>query len=481
MEETKNKSKTMVVMAAILFFMALIFMSVGIYAYLSSKQNGDKTNKPITESDKLKSVDSDADGLNDYDEIYVYKTNPNDADTDKDGFEDGREVKNGYSPLEKIDMITLEGVGSSGVVDIKADRYDIHGFSSVNVDRIEVRVTDEDNKENIWSVREFEKGDTSWIFTLKIEDGTINYGKNEIEVVAYKGDKTSKYKMTLNVEKSQMEAGVVEIEWDKKLVEQAKKDPNEIGMKSFKAGKIVSGDYKDFAIYLEDTYGLGNEYKHYVLKNGSKFYLEENGIRILGLYDDIPKEINLKGSKYILKKYPSIANDLFSEIKISKVLFTDPKLGNIYLADEGCIVIEMPDHTALSYYIELPFLNKENGNMDVTFNDGEKSGESYDYTKISGCGALCTNLYEVSKEEINPDEGIASVGKTSNGETVYKLKDDKDKILLDLYNDKNTQAYYGDNWVKLDNNKYSYQEFLDLNPLLYCKDPLERLIQFKNR
>lgn len=41
--------------------------------------------------------DSDYDGLTDEQEK-KYKTNPNDADTDEDGYPDGLEVKNGYDP-----------------------------------------------------------------------------------------------------------------------------------------------------------------------------------------------------------------------------------------------------------------------------------------------------------------------------------------------------------------------------------------------
>jgi len=44
-------------------------------------------------------VDTDFDGLSDYDEVKVYFTNPLRADSDNDGFMDGLEVQNGYDPL----------------------------------------------------------------------------------------------------------------------------------------------------------------------------------------------------------------------------------------------------------------------------------------------------------------------------------------------------------------------------------------------
>ena len=44
--------------------------------------------------------DSDGDGLNDYEEIYVYHTDPYNPDTDGDGYLDGDEVAHGYNPLD---------------------------------------------------------------------------------------------------------------------------------------------------------------------------------------------------------------------------------------------------------------------------------------------------------------------------------------------------------------------------------------------
>jgi lipoprotein-anchoring transpeptidase ErfK/SrfK len=46
----------------------------------------------------LMGMDTDSDGLSDYDEINIYKTNAQVVDTDGDSYSDGVEVKAGYDP-----------------------------------------------------------------------------------------------------------------------------------------------------------------------------------------------------------------------------------------------------------------------------------------------------------------------------------------------------------------------------------------------
>lgn len=54
------------------------------------------TQDPRDES--LKNVDSDQDGLSDYEETYVYETSPYLNDSDSDGYLDKEEIENGYDP-----------------------------------------------------------------------------------------------------------------------------------------------------------------------------------------------------------------------------------------------------------------------------------------------------------------------------------------------------------------------------------------------
>ncbi|NNM11613.1 MAG: hypothetical protein HKO60_06770, partial [Pseudomonadales bacterium] len=54
-------------------------------------------------------VDSDADSLSDYDEVYSYNTNPNAADSDGDGYSDAEEIAVGRDPNQFDAHIPLPG------------------------------------------------------------------------------------------------------------------------------------------------------------------------------------------------------------------------------------------------------------------------------------------------------------------------------------------------------------------------------------
>lgn len=74
-----------------------------IFAYgkrIKSDQalNIDSAELASAEQDALKKVDTDGDGLTDYNELYVYRSSPYMRDTDSDGIADGEEVRKGTSP-----------------------------------------------------------------------------------------------------------------------------------------------------------------------------------------------------------------------------------------------------------------------------------------------------------------------------------------------------------------------------------------------
>ncbi|MBP6942720.1 MAG: hypothetical protein KBB55_01605 [Candidatus Buchananbacteria bacterium] len=270
---------------------------------------------------------------------------------------------------------------------------------------------------------------------------------------------------------------LLNVAWAPKLIQQPG-DPKDSSSEKYLAGTITSGEYANQQLYLDGQSGMGGRnFSYYIIKDGAEIRLNED-VRIAGI-SDLPEMISLQGTNYQLKKhYRPI---FFSEAKLVKKVFTDPVLGDVWLTQEGCLMVELPDHTAQVYEVQLPFANKENGSVALTFTNGQTNQESYQYNRIIGCGALCYYLAVVDEKVLNPTQRLVAVGKTANGETMYKLKDSNDAALKALYADKNTVAYYSDDWKQSPQNKYTYEQFIAYNPLMYWKDPLGRWIEFKNQ
>lgn len=280
---------------------------------------------------------------------------------------------------------------------------------------------------------------------------------------------------TINLDK-------ITVNWEKKITKLEDDCPDS---QCFLVGTITNDDpaYKGKNLYLKVTATMGgSDMQHYIIENAQKVYAEgsqgaDNGIKIVGI-NDLPDEITFPGTNYRLKKHYA-PTYLFSDIKTGKKLFTDAKIGDFFLTKDGCIVAELPDHTAIAYDFILPFIGDENKVADITFDDGKKNKDEYEYITHS-CGGICTNLTEIKPDDLKVDDRLEIIGKTISGESVYRIKDSKDKVLKNLYNDKNTLAYYGGDYQQQGKSKYSYDEFIKLNPYLFWQDPMGRWIQFTN-
>lgn len=85
----------------VLLFFFLIFCPVKIFAQAltSAVAASPPSGLPFQPTvEQLKTADSDSDGLTDYEEIYIYHTDPINSDSDSDGYSDGIEVNNSYNP-----------------------------------------------------------------------------------------------------------------------------------------------------------------------------------------------------------------------------------------------------------------------------------------------------------------------------------------------------------------------------------------------
>jgi hypothetical protein len=289
-------------------------------------------------------------------------------------------------------------------------------------------------------------------------------------------------------ESMQIGMSQITVEWNDKI-KKVKENCGETDVSCYLVGKIIDDDpvYKNKSFYLEETSGMGSSFRHYVLMetvegNVYKEYAEsdsgENDIPISGI-SDLPDEITYPNTNFRLKKYYS-PSSFFSDISIKNKSFDNRDLGDIYLTESGCAVAQLPDQTALGYDLIIPFVSEGNPVIDITLNDGKKNKEEYEYTEHS-CAAVCTGLLTIDENVLKPDERLEVAGKTVNGDNILRIKDPNDKYLKDLYNDKNTIAYYGDDWQNQNSkSKYSYDEFIKLNPYLYWKDPFGQWVEFKN-
>lgn len=469
-------SKQMKIIGIFLALIAVFAVLIGAI-YIIKRQKDDNLVKNANylqqqPNENLKLLDSDKDGLNDYEEIYTYKTNPNDEDTDKDGTKDAEEVRNGSDPLVPAEDVVIRIPTEEEVLVKDAADFYIYGSNSQNIKSIEFEITKNNDEKEILSPFNCSRSETKWDCRLGVNNNTLSDGKNIFAVIVHKNDDSMKrIERILNVEiVEKIAPGIIKVDWDKELVEA--KDMASADYETFyKAGIVSEGEYKGLPIYLksvEEGPG-GPDFTHIMIKNGKKIDLEENEVKIEGLFD-LPERITIPGKNYSLTK-GLVAFKLFTDEKNSTVLFTDAKLGNFYDV-RGCVTGELSDHTAVTYNFELPF-----SISNINFLNGEKNTESYSYEDAPhGCGPVCVGLTYTT---LSPEKFVLA-GTVEDGGAIYELDNVKSSQEL-----KNSYKYYlqgfdQEYWQSADNEKHTYEDFVKMHPFLYWKDPLGRWVEFTN-
>ena len=272
---------------------------------------------------------------------------------------------------------------------------------------------------------------------------------------------------------------VIKVQWEKKLQPYTCHGQAcyEYGQ-YYIAGRILDGDYTGDQLIMSADAGMGGySFSYYALTGDGLLNLGERNVKMAGV-DNLPEEIAFLGTNYKLSK--GYASSFFSELKLVKKVFTDPQLGDFYLTDNDCLVVELPNHVAMPYNLVIPFVNPENGQVSLALDGKKPSSEAYGYTQLT-CGSLCQPLTIVDEKDLKPAERLVTVGRFSNGESAYGIKNSNDKVLKDLYEDKGTVAYYSESYDQQPTSKYTFQQFLAYLPYFYWQDPLGRWIEFKNQ
>ncbi|WKZ29422.1 MAG: hypothetical protein QY323_01680 [Patescibacteria group bacterium] len=156
-----------------------------------------------------------------------------------------------------------------------------------------------------------------------------------------------------------------------------------------------------------------------------------------------------------------------------KIAFVHETLGTMYTDTEAVarpqhgFYAVAPDGTVRAYALDVPFYDEDVHVPDVTWADGLKNTEEYWATDVGGCGA--SNFLSVVQGVAQGD--LVAVGKTSQGESVYALKNADHALLKDTYENSYAMGRGDD--------KMSYEDFVKAQPLFFWRDPFGRLAKFQ--
>ncbi|MCA9360104.1 hypothetical protein KC850_03640 [Candidatus Kaiserbacteria bacterium] len=264
--------------------------------------------------------------------------------------------------------------------------------------------------------------------------------------------------------------------------------------RSYTVGTITNGSLADESIYLLYESGMGNDYP------SGLFVLTPEVIKVTEWMDDVsnlPDSISSTDSKIKLKKDGELfaamidIEDMREWHDATIDTLTFEGLENIpenqlYTYNE-CLFARTPSDLVVEYIIDIPFIDDEDegsySTPEITFNriDGDVMTAEYEiYDRVSyGCGSLCSPLKVVERT----DDEFIKTGTTDDGSDLFVLKDVYDERYDALYTQKNTRAFVdtsSGSYNALSENKYSYEEFIGVVPLLYWKDPLGRWVEFVN-
>ncbi len=265
----------------------------------------------------------------------------------------------------------------------------------------------------------------------------------------------------------------------------------------YKIGRFANGKYEGATLYFVDEPCDGmcfNDTYYYLVKKDNNLAIlsKHSSLSYVPMSPSVP-EIGIDNDYLISDlnypfELPSPQGPVLEKINFSfhpfcavgKVkLFTDINLGDVYIdavtgADNrqarNGFYLKGPDGFEQDYQLKPNFIGTNNVPL-ITWNDGKKNTQEYNFTDRTGCGSY-NYISVVSGKEINITNDLKAAGTTFSGDTVYVFKDSENVFLKTTYESWNTYIPEGQG--------QTYDQFLSKVPVFFWKDPFGRLIKFLN-
>ena len=391
-------------------------------------------------------LDSDDDGLSDYDEINMYFTDPKNEDTDGDGFSDKNEIDKGYNPLvSSMDQVDVVENLSEGEILVEWDEW-----SSVL------------KKESLFGYQNFKltPEEKDYIDALKV------YKIGEVINGEYKNKNV--YILSYSVF---LPGG------GEKIVKVIKNDKEIVVLQNYNTATISSKieDHQNWGEYI-NLFSINNDIKISNMSDG-------------------PETILIPNSKLKLlkKEISQYAPYMMIEIEGPEKLFEYKDSEFVYRNDrDNCFFIKAEDGTAIRYFLELDFSGMEGDSyayagvvptkLDIVWDNGEVNNSEYVFQSASACncgrGIPCMNYAEY----ISDVEQLEKIAKTKTGYNIYELNDmDMKKegrdtgIIQEIYD-----GYYPGFENGEIKDKISFEDFLKMHPLIFWETPFGDFAKFQN-
>jgi hypothetical protein len=393
-------------------------------------------------------IDSDSDGLTDDEETNEFKTDPQKADTDGDGYTDKNELDSGHDPLVDDKQQASQDLPlKEGQVSVSWQEWPVN-YSAYQVYRYD------DLKDYLVKERGKEAADKDYDMFAKAftaqDVGTVAsgvYAGRKLFIVAYSEPEGPSWGPTLY-----------------RVIESKDKEKKPI---------ILSKQSQEPNRLLESLFDFDGK------------------TTIAGL--ETPDEISIPDSPIVMTKRVTEPHKFIADYPDAKKLFKYDGSEYVFKSESlGCFIIRAKDGTAREYEFKFPFAHKATSDqpnpatrsLKLTFSGKAEAAIAYDFERYGKCGPSgCYNYPSYIKGK----EQLVQAGTFSNGDPVWELKnrdesyvrEDKTKIVIlkDIYD----QYYPGwDDKAQEQKQKVSYEQFLADHPLIYWQDPFGSFIELKD-